>query len=123
AGPGVIAVAVVTFFYYKGLWEVIETRGKPTFSSTQMSIVLVLMTFLPLLVRFVNCFLLLFNARVIGLIAYYFQNSLDLVTFVAEKEYARKEVKLDRFGVPIKSKGQKAGEIALVVGVVVVVCL
>jgi len=58
----------------------------------------------------------LFNARVFGLLAYYFQNSLDLVTFIGEKVYVHKQVKLDAFGVPIKTKGQKAGEIALVLG-------
>src|SRR5262249_55517239 len=45
-------------------------------------------------------FFLIFNARVLGLLAYYCQNTLDLTTFITEKVYVRKEVKLDRFGNP-----------------------
>jgi hypothetical protein len=122
AGPGLSAVGVVQYFYNKMLREIIETRGKPTFTSTQMVIVLLMAIVVPLLVQFVNSFLLLFNARVIGLIAYYFQNSLDLVTFIAEKEYTRKEIKLDRFGVPIKTSGQKAKEAALLIVIFLAIC-
>ena len=66
-------------------------------------------------------FMLVFTARVNGLFAYYFQNSLDLTTFVSEKTYVSKVIKLDRFGTPIRTMGQKVGGIALVVGAFVVV--
>ncbi|HTI50416.1 MAG TPA: zinc-ribbon domain-containing protein [Planctomycetaceae bacterium] len=46
--------------------------------------------------------------RVIGLLAYYYRDTLDLVTRVAEKEYVRREIKLDAFGNPIMSRSQKA---------------
>lgn len=66
-------------------------------------------------------FFILFNVRVLGLLAYYFQNSLDLTTFITEKVYVRKEVKVDKWGNPIKSSGQKVKEVAIVVGVLVVI--
>jgi hypothetical protein len=53
----------------------------------------------------------LFLMRVIGLIASYRRDTLDLVTMITEKEYVRKEVKLDAFGNPIKSTGQKVAGI------------
>lgn len=65
-------------------------------------------------------FFLVYNARVLGLFAYYFQNSLDLTTFITEKVYVRKEVKVDRWGNPIKSSGQKVKEISIIVGALVV---
>ncbi len=70
----------------------------------------------------VASFALVFNTRVIGLLAYYFQDSLDLVTFVSEKTYVRKEVKLDAFGTPIKSTAQKVGQVLfvlMILGVIV----
>ena len=61
-------------------------------------------------------FMLIFNMRVVGLLAYYFKDTLDLVVLVAEKTYVRKEVKLDRYGNPIKTSGQAAKQIAFIVG-------
>lgn len=66
-------------------------------------------------------FFLLFNVRVLGLFAYYFQNSLDLTTFITEKTYVRKEVKVDQWGNPIKTTGQKVKGIVIVVVVLVVI--
>jgi len=68
-------------------------------------------------------FFLVYNARVVGLLAYYFQNSLDLTTFVTEKTYVRKEVKLDKFGNPIKSTEQKVKEVVIIVVVLAVVAV
>ncbi len=64
---------------------------------------------------------MVFNSRVIGLLAFYFQNSLDLVTFIADKEYKRKEVKVDKWGNPIKTTQQKVMEALLLVGVLALV--
>jgi len=70
---------------------------------------------------FLYSFILLFNVRVIGLMAYYFQNTLDLVVLVAEKTYTRKEVKVDPWGNPIKTSGQKTKEALFIVFILVVV--
>src|SRR5262249_7013016 len=59
-------------------------------------------------------FTLVFNARVIGLLAYYFKDTLDLVVVVAEKEYVRKEVRLDEFGDPVATPGQKVLKVLLI---------
>lgn len=120
--PGVIANAVPYFLFWPTMLELSQLQGKEKIVITsQMWIAIGVTTSVSVLVQLVNSFLLLFNARVIGLLAYYFQNSLDLVTFIAEKTYVHKAPRLDRFGVPIKSKGQKVGEIFLVIGVFVVV--
>jgi len=74
-----------------------------------------------LVAQFLQSFVALFNMRVIGLIAYYFQNTLDLTTFVEEKVYVAKQAKLDRFGVPIRTTGQKLGTVALILGVIALV--
>lgn len=63
----------------------------------------------------------IFLMRVIGLIAYYRRETLDLVTLVAEKEYVRKEVKLDAFGNPLKTRGDKVKEGFIVAIVIIVV--
>lgn len=62
-----------------------------------------------LLTPFLYAFHTLFMARVNGLIALYFRDTLELVTVVAEKAYKRKEVKVDKFGNPIKTPLQKYG--------------
>lgn len=62
-----------------------------------------------------------FKARVIGLLAYYFKDSLDLVVLVAEKEYKRKEVKVDKWGNPIKTTGKKVAEAAIAIVVIAIV--
>ncbi len=74
-----------------------------------------------ILAQFAVGFVVVFNARVIGLFTYYFQNSLDLTTFIEEKVYVAKQVKLDRFGVPILTTSQKLGRVALVIGVLIAV--
>lgn len=66
---------------------------------------------------FVSGFVWLFHMRVIGLLALYFKDTLDLNVHVAEKTYVHKEVKLDVWGNPIKSQQQKVLEGLLVVGV------
>jgi ribosomal protein L40E len=66
---------------------------------------------------FLYSFMVIFNARVIGLLAYYFKDTLDLVVVVAEKTYVHKEVKLDRYGNPIKSGADIAKQVAFIVGI------
>ncbi len=120
--PGAIVIAVPVFLFWPSLLELSQSQSNESFAMTsQMWIALSVTLVVSLAVQLLNSFVLLFNMRVIGLMAYYFQNSLDLVTFIAEKTYVSKVIKTDRFGVPIKTKGQKAGEIALVIGVFVVV--
>ena len=67
-------------------------------------------------------FTMLFNMRVIGLMAYYFQGTLDLVTLVDEKTYvAKAQQKVDAFGNPIKSAGQKIGGLVFVLFILAVI--
>lgn len=119
--PWLIALGVVGYVYGPALDEIRRTEGKPSFPMSQAWTAIGVTLFVGHSAWLIFSVAVLFNARVIGLFAYYFQNSLDLVTFVAEKTYVHKAPKLDRFGVPIKSKGQKVGEIFLVIGVFVVV--
>ena len=115
--PGLIILAIPLVLYWSTLQEIAHLKIDETFKpTTAMWIATGVTLFVGLLVQFVNSFLLLFNVRVIGLLAYYFQNSLDLTTFIAEKAYVHKEAKLDRFGVPIMTTGQKVGRVALIVG-------
>jgi hypothetical protein len=68
-----------------------------------------------LLIVLLSSFTMLFNMRVIGLMAYYFQGTLDLVTLVDEKTYvAKAQQKVDAFGNPIRSTGQKIGGVVFV---------
>jgi len=120
--PGVLILAIPIVLFWPTLLEISQLKFDESMKlTTQMWIASGVTLFVVLLVQFVNSFLLLFNARVIGLMAYYFQNSLDLTTFIAEKVYARKEIKLDRFGTPIRTTGQKVGQVALIVGALVAV--
>jgi hypothetical protein len=70
---------------------------------------------------FMYSFMLIFNMRVVGLLAYYFKDTLDLVVIVADKTYVRKEVKLDVWGNPIATPAQTVMKVLLVVGAIVVV--
>jgi len=54
----------------------------------------------------------IFVMRVNGLIAYFFRDDLDLVTFAAERKYVKKEVKLDKHGNPIVSPARKWATLA-----------
>jgi hypothetical protein len=74
-----------------------------------------------IIAMFLYSFTLIFNMRVVGLLAYYFKDTLDLVVMVSEKTYVRKEVKVDRFGNPIKTTGQKVGTVILAMVVLLVV--
>jgi ribosomal protein L40E/phage FluMu protein Com len=73
------------------------------------------------LATFVGGFTLIFNMRVIGLLAYYFKDTLDLVVVVADKTYVRREVKVDQFGDPITTPGQIVLKILLVIVVLAVI--
>lgn len=63
----------------------------------------------------------LFEYRAMGLLGYYFQDTLDLVTFVEDKVYVRKEIPVDAFGNPLKSKKDKI--VGVVVPIVVLIVL
>jgi hypothetical protein len=65
-------------------------------------------------------FAAVFKARAIGLLALYFKDSLDLVVLVAEKEYKRQEILVDKWGNKIKSTQQKVAE---VIGVILLIAL
>ena len=97
------AVAVTLGVELVNAAQTIQSGGQPTVR-WQVGVILgVIWVF----VVFYSAFAQLFMMRVIGLIAYYRRDTLDLVTLIAEKEYVRKEVKLDAFGNPIKTTGQK----------------
>lgn len=64
-----------------------------------------------------------FMMRVTALIAFYFRDSLDLVTRVQEKEYVRQEIKFDAFGVRLKTPAEKAKEKVVAVVAVIVICI
>jgi ribosomal protein L40E len=84
-------------------------------SAAKWGFLATLLTF-QVIMRFALGFTSLFNMRAMGLLAYYFQNSLDLVTLVSEKTYTRKkEQKFDAFGNPVKTAGQKIGGVVFVV--------
>jgi ribosomal protein L40E len=70
---------------------------------------------------FMYSFMLIFNMRVVGLLAYYFKDTLDLVVIIADKTYVRKEVKLDAWGNPVVTPAQTVMKVLIVVGAIVVV--
>lgn len=61
--------------------------------------------------------------RVIGLLAYYFRDTLDLVTRVAEKEYVKREIKLDAFGNRILSRSERLVQLMIPIGAFIVIIL
>jgi ribosomal protein L40E len=61
--------------------------------------------------------------RVIGLLAYYYRDTLDLVTRVAEKEYVKREIKLDAFGNRILSRSEKMVQWMIPIGALIVLGL
>lgn len=83
--------------------------------------VLVAVGIIGLLGLFWFVFSSIFMMRVIGLIGYYFRDTLDLVVVVEEKAYVRKEVKLDAFGQPIKSRGQRFVQAAVPIVALVII--
>ncbi|MFN0055651.1 MAG: hypothetical protein ACKV0T_26180 [Planctomycetales bacterium] len=63
----------------------------------------------------------IFNGRVLGQLAYYYRETLDLEVLVAEKQYVAKVIKRDKFGNPIKTPGQKAAQIIVPIVVLLIV--
>jgi ribosomal protein L40E len=61
--------------------------------------------------------------RVVGLLAYYFRDTLDLVTRIAEKEYVKREIKLDAFGNRILSRSERMVQLMIPIGAVIVIIL
>lgn len=84
---------------------------------TALIVMFVVLGLVGIIGLFLFTFAQIFNMRVLGLLAYYFKDTLDLVVVVGEKTYVRKEVKVDAFGNPIKTPGQKVGTALLMVGV------
>jgi hypothetical protein len=111
----VIAGSTVLGLVYGATLVALVQSGGKSVSGAALWTMLAVWIVGQLLIVFAASFSMLFNMRVNGLLAYYFQNSLDLVTLVAEKTYvARKQQKLDAFGNPIKTTGQKVGTAVLV---------
>ncbi|MSR57349.1 MAG: zinc-ribbon domain-containing protein [Planctomycetaceae bacterium] len=69
---------------------------------------------------FLQAFTLLFHTRIIGLIAYYYRDTLGLVTLAFEKQYVHREIKRDLFGNPLKTTGQKVLQALIPIGAVLV---
>jgi DNA-directed RNA polymerase subunit M/transcription elongation factor TFIIS len=65
----------------------------------------------------------IFQMRALGLLAYYFRERLDLITLVAEQVYVAKVIKVDKFGVPIKTKGQKVTQIVVPIVALILVMI
>ncbi len=113
--PTFLAAGLIYGVYLPVIQEFVKTQKIPEgAAATQFWITFGVALFLALLLHFLDAFFLLFYARIIGLMAYYFQNTLDLVVIVAEKEYKRKEIKVDRWGNPIKTTQRKVMEVALI---------
>jgi ribosomal protein L40E len=119
--PLLAILGLSNFMFSAKIQEMVRTQGKPSFPMSEAWVALGVILTAEFTYLFVNSFLLLFYARVIGLLAFYFQNSLDLVTFIAEKEYKRKNIKVDRWGIPIKTTEQKVKEAVFLVVVLGVV--
>jgi len=98
----------------------IQGKGEKP-DQTMLIVMFVVIGFVAILALFLYSFAVIFNMRVVGLLAYYFKDTLDLVVVVGEKTYVRKEVKVDRFGNPIKTTGQKVATAVLAVVVLLVV--
>lgn len=82
----------------------VNVQGKSTVYIVVVCSSIVVLAFIAF---FLQAFALLFQARVLGLIAYYFRDTLDLVTLIPEKQYVHREIKRDAFGNPLKTPGEK----------------
>lgn len=65
----------------------------------------------------------IFMMRVTALIAFYFRDTLDLVTIIPEKAYVHKEIKLDAFGEPVKTRGERIQAIMVPIFALITICL
>lgn len=115
-----LIVGISAFFSVATIIAMVRgTEEKP--STTALVVAGVILGIGVIIAIVLYSFIMIFNMRVIGMMAYYLQNSLDLVTIVSEKVYVRKEVRVDAFGNVIKTPGQKAAQAMLIVGLVLVV--
>jgi len=113
--PSMIASIVLQLVFGSQIQQVIAEQNVRLLSPVAQGVIITLGLVLPLFYAFHT----LFMARVNGLIALYFKDTLELVTIVAEKQYKRKEVKLDKFGNPINSPLQKYGPLVFaLIGIV-----
>ncbi len=119
-----LGVVAVTGFFLSatafGFIAAMQGKGEKP-GQTAIIIMFVVIGLVAILAVFLFSFALIYNMRVVGLLAYYFKDSLDLVVVVGEKTYVRREIPVDRFGNPIKTTGQKVGTALLLVGVLLLV--
>ncbi len=94
-----IAPLIVVAIYFKPITEAMEQANYKDIET----LVWILVSIAVITCAFLSSFMEVFMARVNGLIAFYFRDTLELQTVVAEKKYVKKQVKLDKFGNPIKS--------------------
>ncbi|HBH50854.1 MAG TPA: hypothetical protein DDY91_03070 [Planctomycetaceae bacterium] len=109
--PVAIPAGIVGAMMGNALLEAMQNQVTPQFDWIRWTVLGVCAVFAALCAAFGEVFL----ARVLGLMAYYFRDTLDLQTVVAEKVYQKKEVKLDKFGNPIQSPMQKYGSLVFAI--------
>ena len=115
------AISIVGIVFGGKIAEALNTNFKPSFPASEMWVAIGVTATVFVFAAFYQSFVIVFQARVIGLIAYYFQNSLDLVTFVPDKVYKKKLVKTEKWGNVIKSTEQKILEAVVAVVVLAVI--
>jgi ribosomal protein L40E/phage FluMu protein Com len=120
--PNVMVFLTAFFSFATAIAYVNAIQNKGTMpEKTALIILFSVAGLVGILAIFLYSFMLIFNMRVVGLLAYYFKDTLDLVVLVADKTYVRKEVKLDKWGNPITTPGQIVVKVLIVVVALVVV--
>jgi hypothetical protein len=109
--PVMVASGVVGFMLGNTLLESMQNQTTPQLDWVGWTVLGVCGAAVVLIGSFAEVYL----ARVLGLIAYYFRDTLDLQTIVAEKQYVKKEVKVDKFGNPIESPIKKYGQVVFAI--------
>jgi hypothetical protein len=114
--PVMVAAGVVAFMMGNELLDAMQKQATPQFDWIRWTVLGVCSAVLVLIGSFAEVYL----ARVLGLIAYYFRDTLDLQTIVAEKQYVKKVVKVDKFGNPIESPIKKYGQLVFAIVAILV---
>lgn len=114
--PVMVASGIVGALLGNELLQSIENQTTPQFDWIKWTVLGVCGAVVVLIGSFAEVYL----ARVLGLIAYYFRDTLDLQTIVAEKQYVKKEVKVDKFGNPIESPFKKYGQLVFAIVAIIV---
>jgi len=112
-----VLVGVTAFFSFATIIGLITAmrQGGAKPDTTALVLAISAVSVVGILAMFLYGFMVVFNARVIGLLAYYFKDTLDLVVVVAEKQYVKKEVRVDEFGDPVTTPGQIVLKVLLVI--------